>query len=107
MNALVTKNITINGTEYKVACPKEDENRIEYVAERLNQRVKEIAAASPSTLNDATLLLFAALELESLLLDTANEDIACTGNTQHQQEKVIEYATATIENFIKHVENMG
>ncbi|ACT69700.1 cell division protein ZapA [Neorickettsia risticii] len=107
MNTLITKNITINGTEYKVACPKEDENRIEYVSERLDRRVKGIAAASHSKLNDATLLLFAALELENLLLDTTTEDIACTRSTKYQQEKVIEYATATIENFIKHVENMG
>ncbi|WP_227028939.1 cell division protein ZapA [Neorickettsia sennetsu] len=103
---LITKKITINGAEYKVACSKEDENRIDYVAEQLNQRVKKISAASHSKLNDATLLLFAALELESLLLDTTTEDMACTGSTKHQQEKVIEYATATIENFIKHVENM-
>ncbi|AHX11645.1 cell division ZapA family protein [Neorickettsia helminthoeca str. Oregon] len=106
MSKLITKSIVINNTTHKIACTKEDEKKLEYLAERLDKRMKVIADSSNSKINDITLLLFAALELENLLLDSSQNNDNNARNTTHQQEKIIDYATSAIENFIEHVENM-
>lgn len=106
MTTFVTKSIVVNGTEYKVTCPKDEEGRVEYLAGRLDRRVRTIATTLNSKLNDTTLLLFTALELENLLLDSINQQPFSAEDTPQHQEKVINYIAAAIENFIEHVENM-
>lgn len=106
MTDSVVKEIIINGGKYRILCERGEISKINELSRRLDERVKRIAESSGGKLNDAMLLLFAALELEDIALNS-EEDKEKAKRKKIDEEKIIDYTVAAIEKLTKKVENQS
>jgi len=87
-------NITINGKQYGIACDDGQEQRVVDLANFVNGRLKEIAAAGAGT-NDSHLLVLTSIVMADELFDMRERDArgqqAPLGGLEitHEDEEII------------------
>jgi cell division protein ZapA len=104
MSNTVIKDIIINNSKYRILCERDEINKINELSKRLDDRIKRISETSESKLNDITLLLFAALELEDIVL-TSEGDKTNLRRKKLDEDKIIDYVVEAIEKITKKVQN--
>lgn len=104
MKDAVIKEITVNRNKYKILCHKEEEERVEVLTARVDERGAKITNAIKHKPSDTTLFLLIALELEDAV-ENLQTEIKNLQKNDDSKEKIVNQIVFTIENFIKKIEN--
>jgi cell division protein ZapA len=96
-------DISIRGRSFSIACAPGQENRIQRLAEQLDQRVREIAGAV-GDIGDERLLLITALALLDEL-DSARRGVSARPETDARAVEILLAMAARVEALAERLEN--
>ncbi|MBK8197843.1 MAG: cell division protein ZapA [Acidobacteria bacterium] len=96
-------DISIRGRSFSIACAPGQENRIQRLAEQLDQRVREIAGAV-GDIGDERLLLITALALLDEL-DSARRGVSARPETDARAVEILLAMAARVEALADRLEN--
>jgi cell division protein ZapA len=96
-------DISIRGRSFSIACASGQENRIQRLAEQLDQRVREIAGAV-GDIGDERLLLITALALLDEL-DSARRGVSARPETDARAVEILLAMAARVEALADRLEN--
>lgn len=107
--------LMIGGRPYEVACNEGDEERVQVLSERLNQRVARVAGALGSTASESMILVVTALTMEDELASlvagetpVANDTPPQAYNTSPPSEEQINRRIAEVlEPFAERIEALA
>lgn len=102
-NTTIVQEINIYDSSYKVTCTEDKREHLLLLAEKLNNRIHEIASNldKRQIISEKTLFLLAALELEDKLCEQLTPKTIYNEQIVHEVNDLLNHIIAKIDNITK------